>query len=92
MELGIKDFLWDFAIAIPLFIYVMLIVSIVTKRLYDYMVGRGVKRNVAVYYNRKIIHVSTGGRGQSAWLWLVPQVQILSQTLFASATWGTRYH
>lgn len=61
MELDIKDFLWDFAIAIPLFIYVMLIVSIVTKRLYDYMVGRGVKRNVAVYYNRKIIHVSTGG-------------------------------
>lgn len=61
MEAGIRDVLLDLAIAIPLFIYVLLIVSIATKHLYNYMIGKGIKRNVAVYYNRKFIHISTGG-------------------------------
>ncbi|MDK6028139.1 dolichol kinase [Ignisphaera sp. 4213-co] len=58
---SLKVFVFDFAIAIPLFIYVLLVVSIFTRRLYSYLIGKGFRKNVVVYYNRKIIHISTGG-------------------------------
>jgi hypothetical protein len=51
----------DVLIAIPLFIYVLIIVSVVTKHLYRVMIEKGIPRNVAIYYNRKIIHITTGG-------------------------------
>lgn len=51
----------DALIAIPLFIYIIILVFIVTKRLYSLMTSRGIRHNVAVYFNRKLIHMFTGG-------------------------------
>jgi len=41
--------------------WVIFVATILTKKLYDYMMRRGVEQNVAVYYNRKIIHLLAGG-------------------------------
>ncbi len=46
--------------ALVLLVYVLAIVGI-TKVLYDMMRRRGLPHNVAVYYNRKIIHIFAGG-------------------------------
>ena len=46
---------------IILFIWVIFVAYVLTARLYSRMRGRGVKENVAIYYNRKIIHILTGG-------------------------------
>ena len=46
--------------ATALLAYVMAIV-VGTKMLYDIMRRRGLSHNVAVYYNRKVIHVFAGG-------------------------------
>lgn len=54
-------FVWDALIAIPLLLYIIILISIVTKKLYIFMVSRGIKHNVAVYFNRKFIHMFTGG-------------------------------
>ena len=59
--INLSDVLTDVAKALPLFIYVMAIVTIVTRKLYSYMLRRGFPKNVAVYYNRKVIHMSAGG-------------------------------
>ncbi len=50
----------DVLVALVLGFYVLVVVY-VTKPLYHYMLSRGLKRNQAVYYNRKIIHVAAGG-------------------------------
>ncbi len=47
-------------LALVLGIYTLTVVY-GTKLVYDYMIGRGVPVNVAVYYNRKIIHMLAGG-------------------------------
>ncbi|MCC6053553.1 MAG: dolichol kinase [Desulfurococcaceae archaeon] len=60
MTLVPTDLLREVLIAIPLFIYVLLVVYS-TKKLYDRMVKRGFKINVAIYYNRKLIHILAGG-------------------------------
>jgi len=44
-----------------LFIWVIFVAVFLTRRLHDWMVERGVQHNVAVYYNRKVIHILTGG-------------------------------
>ncbi len=44
-----------------LFIWVIFVAAFLTRRLYAYMKGRNVEHYVAVYYNRKIIHILTGG-------------------------------
>ncbi|MCS7124797.1 MAG: dolichol kinase [Candidatus Bathyarchaeota archaeon] len=44
-----------------LFIWVIFVAEILTRKLYSWMVGRDMQHNVAVYYNRKIIHILTGG-------------------------------
>jgi len=44
-----------------LFIWVMAVALLITKRFYSYMRGRGVEHYVAVYYNRKVIHILAGG-------------------------------
>ncbi|MBS7607414.1 dolichol kinase [Candidatus Bathyarchaeota archaeon] len=49
-----------FAAAI-LLSWVIFVVMVLTKKLYDVMRRRGLEHNVAVYYNRKIIHILTGG-------------------------------
>lgn len=41
--------------------WVIFVVMVLTKKLYDIMRRRGLEHNVAVYYNRKIIHILTGG-------------------------------
>jgi dolichol kinase len=44
-----------------LFIWVIFVAAFLTRRLYAYMKRRNVEHYVAVYYNRKIIHILTGG-------------------------------
>jgi len=61
LEVGLEVFIADFTLAIPLFLYVLFIVSFVTRRLYSFMINKGFAKNVAVYYNRKVIHIATGG-------------------------------
>lgn len=48
-------------IALILFLWVAIVVCILTKKTYDYMMKHNVKKNVAIYYNRKIIHILAGG-------------------------------
>ncbi len=60
MDLDPSVLVHDSLIAAGFFAYVMAVVF-GTKKLYDIMVSRGMKRNVAVYYNRKIIHMAAGG-------------------------------
>ncbi|MCX8185118.1 MAG: dolichol kinase [Sulfolobales archaeon] len=47
-------------IALPLFLYVLGILAI-TKYIYILLKKRGLSDNIIVYYNRKIIHILTGG-------------------------------
>ncbi|MGC8557304.1 dolichol kinase [Fervidicoccus sp.] len=58
---SIDVFIRDLAVAIPLAIYVFLLICYVTRKTYDAMIRRGVKERKAVYYNRKIIHIFVGG-------------------------------
>lgn len=44
-----------------LFAWVVFLVTALTKKTYDLMLRRGLQHKVAVYYNRKIIHVLAGG-------------------------------
>ncbi len=52
--------LMESLIAAGLFVYVILVV-IATKWVYDYLTKRGVKPNIVIYFNRKLIHVFAGG-------------------------------
>ena len=61
VELEPSIFIKDLLVAFFLFIYILIIVMIVTKQLYKYMINKGLPKNVAVYYNRKIIHITSGG-------------------------------
>ncbi|MFP4000978.1 MAG: hypothetical protein ACLFSM_09015 [Thermoplasmata archaeon] len=36
-------------------------VTLATKRLYHWMIEKGVKNNVAIYYDRKVVHIFGGG-------------------------------
>ena len=49
------------AAAALLFSWVIFVATILTRRLYGWMKSRGVEHNVAVYYNRKVIHMLAGG-------------------------------
>ncbi|MEM2846376.1 MAG: dolichol kinase [Nitrososphaerota archaeon] len=44
-----------------LFAWVVFLVTILTKKTYMLMLRRGLQDRVAVYYNRKIIHILAGG-------------------------------
>lgn len=44
-----------------LFVWVVFVVTLLTKKLYDLMRARGLPHNIAIYYNRKVIHALTGG-------------------------------
>jgi len=48
-------------IAIALFAWILLLTSFLTRKLYDLMIRRGLEHGVAVYYNRKIVHIFAGG-------------------------------
>ena len=47
-------------LSIILILYAIL-VSFVTKKTYDFMVSKGIKKNDAIYYNRKLVHILAGG-------------------------------
>lgn len=51
----------ELAYAAVLFAWIVVLVSVITRKLYDFMRSRGLPHNVAIYYNRKIIHAGAGG-------------------------------
>jgi len=53
--------LQELAYALALFAWIVLLVTVVTKKLYEWMRSRGLPHNVAIYYNRKVIHMGAGG-------------------------------
>lgn len=44
-----------------LLLWVIVLVKVLTKRIYDRYVNKGADREVMAYYNRKIIHILAGG-------------------------------
>ncbi|MEM1966080.1 MAG: hypothetical protein QXH12_08200 [Candidatus Caldarchaeum sp.] len=46
---------------IALFAWVLFVSLFLTRKIYEKMVAKGVEHHVAVYYNRKIIHILAGG-------------------------------
>lgn len=53
--------LTEVLVTIILFIWVAFVVTILTKKVYKLLVSRGNEHKIAVYYNRKIIHMLAGG-------------------------------
>jgi len=49
------------AYAAILFLWVMLVVALLSRKLYEWIRARGKPHNVAVYYARKFIHAAAGG-------------------------------
>ncbi len=67
MEIGLhwevltpKNLVLEAVFAVVMLIYAVTVVRAM-KFVYDFMRSRGMKHNVAVYYNRKLIHVFAGG-------------------------------
>ncbi|MEM2947323.1 MAG: dolichol kinase [Candidatus Bathyarchaeia archaeon] len=52
---------WEAVATGVLFVWVIFVAEVLTRRLYAFLTGKSVGHNVAVYYNRKIIHILTGG-------------------------------
>jgi hypothetical protein len=52
--------LFQIILSIILILYAIL-VSLVTKKTFDLMVARGIKKIDAIYYNRKLVHILAGG-------------------------------
>jgi len=48
-------------LATALFLWVSFLVNYLTRGIYRKLIGRGLGERVAVYYNRKIIHILAGG-------------------------------
>lgn len=44
-----------------LFCWIIFVVAVLTKYLYTFMMRRNFEHHVAIYYNRKVIHMLTGG-------------------------------
>ena len=71
------------------FILIMyaIFVSFVTKKTYDFMISKGVKRNDAIYYNRKLVHILAGGViALFVPLFLTPLFPLLSGIILAIFT------
>jgi dolichol kinase len=51
----------EIIVTIILFAWVVFLVTFLTRKTYEYMRKRGLPENVAVYYNRKIVHILAGG-------------------------------
>ena len=51
-----NEFFWVVILALYAFGVILF-----TRHIYDYLVRKRIKRSVAVYYNRKIIHIFAGG-------------------------------
>jgi len=52
----LNEIIW----AAGFFLWIMILVSWITKKTYEVMTGRGIGNMVAIYYNRKLIHVAAG--------------------------------
>ena len=50
------EIFWVFVLA-----FYSLFIFFITKKLYDLMIKKNFKHNVAIYYNRKFIHIFAGG-------------------------------
>ncbi len=57
---------YELVAAVLLLLWVIFVTLILTRRLFVWMKSRGVEDNVAVYYNRKVIHIFAGGVCASA--------------------------
>jgi len=53
--------LQEVLIAIVLFAWILFLTTFLTKKLYELMVKKGLEHRVAVYYNRKAVHILAGG-------------------------------
>ena len=51
----------EVAATMLLFVWVIFVAEVLTRKFYVWMVKRDLQGNVAVYYNRKVIHILTGG-------------------------------
>ena len=51
----------EFAATVLLISWVTFVVAVLTKAIYHWMRSRGIEHDVAVYYNRKLIHILAGG-------------------------------
>ena len=52
-----SEILWTFILAV----YVIFVTFFLTKKLYLWMIKRVYKKEIAIYYNRKLIHIFAGG-------------------------------
>jgi hypothetical protein len=50
------EFIWIISLAVYAFSFIFF-----TKKIYEWMLKKGIKKSVAVYYNRKLIHIFVGG-------------------------------
>ncbi|MCS7104733.1 MAG: dolichol kinase [Thermofilaceae archaeon] len=55
------NLLMEAAYAGIFFVWIVLLVTFITKKTYEWMTKRGAPHNVAIYYNRKLIHAAAGG-------------------------------
>ena len=51
-----NEIFWLVVLAVHVFLVVF-----ITKKIYEWMISKNVKQNVAVYYNRKLVHIFVGG-------------------------------
>ena len=58
--MSIQNFLLEFFWIFVLIIYVGA-VFLLTKYFYEWMINKKIKKEVAIYYNRKLIHILAGG-------------------------------
>ena len=51
----------EILLSVPLALWVLFVIKVLTKRLFNYMLSKGYPKEVAVYFNRKVIHILAGG-------------------------------
>jgi hypothetical protein len=56
-EFVFNEIVWVFVLAF----YAIFILLFFTRKTYDLMISRGVKKSSAVYFNRKLVHIFAGG-------------------------------
>ncbi|MCS7120037.1 MAG: dolichol kinase [Nitrososphaerota archaeon] len=52
---------YEIVATVLLLMWVIFVATILTQRTYKHMIRRGMEHYVAVYYNRKVIHILAGG-------------------------------
>lgn len=51
----------ELAAAVLLISWVVFVVTVLTKALYNWMRSRSIEHEISVYYNRKVVHILAGG-------------------------------